>query len=376
MILRIEDLQNACTKILQATDSSELSAITETLELKTEGKFLYLSVTNKEYFAKVTIALVEEANLHATVKANLFLKLISQVTTDCIELWVKDNFLNVKANGSYKLPLVYDESTGELIHLPEIELKNVTTEFNIPSGVLMSIYHNNMKEILKAKGAFPKPVQKYFYLDGQGCITFVSGACVNSFKLPSDVKVLLPLRVVKLFKLFKGGEVSFKLANDFETEENIQTKVQFESGDVCLTAIVPSSPEMISSVPAEFIRKTATEDFPYSITVNRDEFVQAIGRMLLFYSGLNGKAEIQSYSNIHFGASCLTIQDTNNMNFEKVRYTNQGTLSEEYDCVLDLVDLKMTLEGCDDAFVTICFGNNTAVVMCRNNVRDVIPEIN
>ena len=53
MIIRTEVLQESCAKILNAVDSNVLSAVTETLEIKTEGKQLSLSVTNREYFVKV-----------------------------------------------------------------------------------------------------------------------------------------------------------------------------------------------------------------------------------------------------------------------------------------------------------------------------------
>ena len=47
---------------------------------------------------------------HATVNAALFLKLIPQITTDNIELNIKDNLLIVRGNGTYKLPLIYEGS--------------------------------------------------------------------------------------------------------------------------------------------------------------------------------------------------------------------------------------------------------------------------
>ena len=134
MILRIEKLQEACKNILTAVDNNELSAITETLELVTEGTCLFINVTNREYFAQVRIDLNEEVNLHATVNATLFLKLISQVTTDTVQLDVKDNYLIVKANGTYKLPLIFDGE--QLLKLPQITIENVTSEFTIDSAKL------------------------------------------------------------------------------------------------------------------------------------------------------------------------------------------------------------------------------------------------
>ena len=145
MILRSEDLKALCTKILSAVDSNELSIVTETLQLKTEGQFLFVSVTNKEYYAQVKVDIDEVVEFHATVNANLFLKLISQITTDTIELIVKENSLIVKGNGTYNLPLIFDGD--KLLELPQIVINNPTCELNITSDILNSILLYNSKRI-------------------------------------------------------------------------------------------------------------------------------------------------------------------------------------------------------------------------------------
>ena len=182
MIIRNEDLHDACSTILGAVDSNELSVITETLELKTEDNTLMMNTTNREYYVSVKIELDEPEEFHATVNAGLFLKLISQITVDTIEFIIKDKYLFIKGNGNYKIPLIFDDD--ELLKLPEIELNNITTEFDIDSSNLKSILQYNSKELIKAVGT--KPVQKLYYIDNHGCITFVQGACVNNFEVETN----------------------------------------------------------------------------------------------------------------------------------------------------------------------------------------------
>ena len=210
MILKTKKLQEVCSKILPAVESSELSSILDTLQLKTVDKVLCLSVTNKEYYVEVKLDITDEVDFHATVSANLFLKLVSQLTAEDIELTVSDNVLNVKANGSYKIPLIFEGE--QLMELPVINIDNVVKEFDIPSGILNSILNYNTKEL--DKGTISRPIQKFFYVDEKGAITFTTGACVNSFELAEPVKILLNKRLVKLFKLFQDFSVHFKLAYD------------------------------------------------------------------------------------------------------------------------------------------------------------------
>ena len=126
MIIRIEEIQNACSKILAAVDSNALSTVTETLQLSTEGKNLYISVTNKEYYAQVKIEMSEPMDFKATVNAQLFLKLVSQITTETIELTTQDSALVLKGNGTYKLPLIFEGD--KLMELPEIIIDNPTVK--------------------------------------------------------------------------------------------------------------------------------------------------------------------------------------------------------------------------------------------------------
>lgn len=368
MILRIEDIQEVCSKLLNAVDSSSSFTINETLELKTEDKSLYLSVTNREYYVRVKIALFDEEEFHATVNANVFLKLMSQITTDTVELTTEDNSLIIKGNGTYKLPMIYE---GEnLLELPKIEVNNITSNFTISTTILDSILNYNSKEL--NKGVFSKPVQKMYYVDEKGCITFTTGACVNSFSLSSPIKVLLNTKVVKLFKLFTSDNVTFDLAQDAVNEEIIQTKVRFKADNVELTSVINSDDNMVNSVPVDAIRKRATDTYPNSVVLNKNAVIQSINRLLLFS---DNKEVFKPYSTFEFTNDNVTIWDRKKENKEIINYENSvETLSDTYSATLDLNDIKLVLDGCKEEYVTLNFGNSQAVVVQRPNVYNVIPE--
>ena len=363
-------IQEACKTILAAVDNNELSAVTETLELVTKDEYLYINVTNREYFAQVKVELPEKQDFHATVNAMLFLKLISQLTTNSVEFDIKDNSLVVKANGVYNLPLIFD---GEkLLELPAINIENVTNEFNIDSSILKSILTYNSKELLK--GSISRPVQKLFYVDDQGAITFTNGACVNSFTLEQPVKLLFNSRLVKLFKLFDNGDVSFKIGFDAISDDIIQTKVRFETDTIVLTAILSCDDTLLTSVPVAAIRGRANGDYPYLINLNKDMLLQTINRLLLFNS-VGGKSTLKPYSTFEFGKDSVVIYDVHKDNKETISYNNTLlNCDETYVAILDLVELKITLENCVEQYINLHFGDHSAFVLSRGNIKNVIPE--
>lgn len=367
-IIRSEDIQLASKKILAAVDSSELSKVTESLQLKSEGSNLYLSVTNGDYFVKIRIEMDEPLDFHATVNANLFLKLISQITTDTIELTVTDTALRLKGNGSYQLPLIF--LGEELATLPEIEIKNPTANFGIDAYILNSIANYNSKEL--DKGAPMRPAQNYYYIDEQGCITYRTGACVNSFSLKQPVKLLLNNRLVKLFKLFKDEEVNFTLGYDALSDEIIQTKVRFETNDVSITAILSCDNTLLDSVPVSAIRDRAYSEYPYSINLNKDGLVQAINRLALFAPTGNVDPDFV----FEFDNDRVTIYDPNQENSEEVYYTSTVlNLPEPYRTSFNLDDIKKTLDSCAESYITLNFGNEEAITIARNKLINVIQEI-
>lgn len=374
MIIRIEDIQKSCTTILAAVDPSargNLSTVdvADTLELKTVDNYLYMSVTNREYYVQVKVDLREKIEFHAAVNASKFLKLISQITTDTVEFNVDETSLTIKGNGKYKLPLIFNGE--EMLELPKIVIGNPTMNFKISQDTLLSVLNYNGKELMKSN-AVVKPVQKLYYVDEMGAITFTNGACVNNFTLPQPVKMLWNTKLVKLFKLFKERDIDFTLGYDAApgSTEIIQTKVRFAAGDVEITAILGCDDSLINTVPVKAIRGRATADYPYSINVHKDTFVQAINRLDIF-----NKDAARPCSLFEFGPNEVSFYDVDKNSKEVLHYSNDNSgITETYSAYIDLNDLKTTLENCTEPYVVVSFGDGMAVVVKRGNITNIIPE--
>ena len=366
MIVRIQDFKAVCSKILSAVDSSQLSVVTETLELRGFGNVLQICVTNREYFVEVKLKMDENIDFHATVNADKFLKLVSQITTETITLTTNESTLIVEGNGVYRLPLIFDGT--KLLNLPKININNVTKSFNVDSSVLNSILKYNSKQVNKNVNG--KPIQKMYYVDNFGAITFTDSACVNNFALSEQVKLLFNSKIVKLFKLFDSGEVRFEVGYDNVGGDVIQTKVRFYNDDIIITAILFCDDSMLKSFPVEAIRNRANTTYDDYVTINRNSFLQSINRLLIFSSNIQ-----KPYCKFEFNRSELVITDINNGNKEEIYYDTE-VVSDGYSTTLDLTDIKGALESYTDQCVNFKFGDNIAVVITNGTVSNVIPEMN
>lgn len=370
MIIKTKEFKEVCSTILSAIDSNELSTLTETLELESKDKVLKLSVTNGEYFVTVNFNLDSEEELHASVNANLFLKLINAVTTEDITLTMKDNYLEVKANGTYKIPYIYEND--KMLTLPEITISNPTLEMKVSGDVLGSILDYNSKELLR--GTISRPVQKMYYVDEKGCLTFTTGACVNYFELEKPIKVLFNNRLVKLFKLFKNKMTEFTLGYDAIDETLTQTRVQFKTDNITLTAITGCTDDLLKSVPVSAIRGRAEFEYPHNVVLSTVELKDAVNRLLLFSAGYGSIKNLKPYSQFVFNNNQVTIYDSNKENSEILTFKNNTSVNEEYTMTLDLADLKLILDNISDDYITLSFGNHQATVIKRQSISNVVPE--
>lgn len=367
MRLKTDAFRNVCTTIKNAIDTKGVTLYTETLELKASGKNLKLNVTNREYYVSINFSLDAEETFNAAVNAQLFLSLISKITTEYVDLIIKDNYVEIVGNGAYKIPLIYVNDKPMV--LPEISINNVTNQFKIKSDILISVANNNSKELIRGGQAGGiRPVQQYYYLDKYGAITFTTGACVNDFTLDGDIKVLLSDKVVKLFKLFKNTtEVDFEIGQD-ALDDFIQTKLRFSAGNITITMIMPGS-DLISSVPATKIRETAKADMPYSVVINRVEMLDTLHRILLFSKDDN------NYGKLSFSKSSLIISDWSENNSETINFKNMCNIGDEYTANININNLELMLSGSDDEYITVSFGNKKSLVIKKTNVYDLIPEL-
>ena len=342
MIIRTEVLQESCAKILNAVDSNVLSAVTETLEIKTEGKQLSLSVTNREYFVKILFGDDVDEEIHATVNANLFLKLISKVTSETIELHTDEKSLYVKCNGDYKLPLIYDGNA--LLELPKIGIENVSEQFDIDCALLHSIVNYNSKEL--GKGTISKPIQRLYYIDSEGAITFTTGACVNKFSIEMKSKLLLNDKLVKLFRLFKDTKVKVTVGHNKLSEDTVVTAVRFEAPSITIDAVLNCDDSMAVAFPVEGIRGRAENVYPNTISINK----------------------------LIFNSDSVTVSDRKGVNSEAIPYTNQISADTHYEALIDSSDLIKTLASATNQIVNMGFGNEQAFVVSEGSVKWVIPE--
>lgn len=373
MIIKTKDFQDAAKNILMA---AELDTNAANLELVTRDGFLYLNVTNKEYYVAVKFPVDTTEQIKAVVDASLFLELIAGIGTDTFELNIDGNVVKVKSGRSnYKIPMIFEND--KLMELPVIFLANPTVEMTIDNEILMSILNVNTKELQKGKKLTITELNKLYYIDETGCFTFTSGACLNQFTLEKPVKLLLNERIVKLFKLFKES-VQFAFGYDPDASGNPKPKAVFKTNNIYVAARLTCDDILLQKIkgPCDACKNYISESYSTSLVINAQSFLAAISRLMLFTKNSINKTDM-SYMpmNITFTEEELIITDDHG-NTDAVTFDNDGShVDTNYSLRLNIADLKIVLDSCKTGHITFNCGNGRSVIVSRGAISNVIPEI-
>lgn len=379
--IKTDKIKDLASKVAMGVDGDRTSPISELLEFELKDKNLTLKTTNKEYFLKAVIENVTDSEeyFHATIIADTFLTLVSKTTTNEIKLDITDSALTFKGNGKYTFPVVLEGD--DVVRLPEIpfEKDENSVEFNISGDTLKSILDFNSKELNKEVAV--DPIQKYYYFDNEGALTFVEGACINEFKVESnkDFKLLLNERLVQLFKLFAGQQVNttiVKTETSFEDEEvTYQNKIRFEIPNIQLTAIVPDS-DLVNKYPALQVRALANIVYPDQINLSKTNLLESLDRLSIFDKKAGGnKIDLKKCGRINFFNDHMEIESMKDGNIEILSYNNETKCNNDFTSYVSLSDLVKhgNISMADN--IVLHFGTGDAIMMQRKNLKQVIPEL-
>ena len=374
MILKTKNFQEAANKILVAVGLDKAAA---NLELAAKDTALYLRVTNREWYTAIKFELETPTEFRAVVDANLFLNLISGISTEEFTLEIKDNFVVVKAGkSSYKLAMIYEND--RLMKLPIIKLDpdQITVNMSISNEILMSILNVNSREVQKAKKVEVNELQRYYYIDETGCFTFTTGACINAFTLEKPIKLLLTDKVVKLFKLF-NSDAWLSYGHLVNADNSLQPIVIFQTEDVYVATRLLSDETCIQKVkaPCDAMKALANEVYDHNLVLSATDLSAAIGRLLMFHKNSSAKADLSFVpASVEFSNTELTISDLTGDNKEVITIENGSTTPGGYSMGVNLIDLKAVLDSCKNEHITINCGNHKSIIVCRANISNVIAE--
>lgn len=342
-------MKDAVNKAIKGAGFNNLIPITSMIGIKLEGGKLRLFTTDMTNTLCIIIDKVSGVDMDITVDADKFGKLIAKITSEDIELIVIDDVLSVKANGTYKIPLISDEEG--LVTFPALsETKGKTTNVKLTS--IMQAYNINKSALAKT---LENPALTGYYCGDMVISTDANVITFNDFKMfEQDEPLLISPQLMQLLTLNKQEDI--KLIAD-------KTLLTFIADDMVVQGAVM---EGIEDFPADDVKAYLDEAFTSSCKVPKDLLLATLDRLALFIEPYD-----KNGAYFTFGKKGINIHSKKDASTEIINYVESKNF-EPFMCCVDIPMLKEQLQANPDDTVKICYGNENALKIESGKVTQVI----
>ena len=342
-------MKEAVNKAIKGAGFNNLIPITSMIGIKLSAGKLRLLTTDMTNTLCIIIDKVAGDDMDITVDADKFGKLIAKTTSEDIDLSVKDDVLFVKANGTYKIPLISDEEG--LVTFPALsETKGKTTNVKLTS--IMQAYNINKSALAKT---LENPALTGYYCGDMVISTDANVITFNDFKMfEQDEPLLISPQLMQLLTLNKQEDI--KLIAD-------KTLLTFITDDMVVQGAVM---EGIEDFPADDVKAYLDEAFTSSCKVPKDLLLATLDRLALFIEPYD-----KNGAYFTFGRKGINIHSKKDASTEVINYVESKDF-EPFVCCVDIPMLKEQLQANPDDTVKICYGNENALKIESGKVTQVI----
>lgn len=364
------------TKKIAVVLAADSKASYVNIKTSSDNTVLYFSLTNGEFYVSFKLNLSEPEQFNTTVASKAFVDLINSLSGDSITLLTDESVLKIHAGkGKYKLPVIYEN--GVIKEPLQISVSEPTVDIDFPLEYLKSIDAINSQEFVRINEAKIKnPANKLYHISDAGCFTAANsfGACLNSFKLDTQLDVLVNKSIVKLFNLFDSTpRFYYELATNGNIKQAIITLI---SDNIRLGAYTTADPKTRAVLQAMVtkIRQMAAAIYQVNLVVNAKELSAALGRLAVAAKH-TGKASMEGYEIELFAAGNSLFISDNNENSEEITLDASTQLVGTYKARTVISTLKSTIDLCKEDLVTIRATQGSHYVVDFGNVKYFIVTL-
>lgn len=344
-------MKEAVNKAIKGAGFNNLIPITSMIGIKLSNGKLQLLTTDMNNTLCIIIDKVAGDDMDITVDADKFGKLIAKTTSEDVDLSVKDDVLFVKANGTYKIPLISDEEG--LISFPDIKPmddKNVQCLTKLSS--VMQAYNINKSALAKT---LENPALTGYYCGNTVISTDANVITFNGFKMfDNEEPILISAQQMQLLTLNTAEDIAVHIG---------KSRILFLTDNVVIDC---AKMEGIEDFPVDDINAYLDEAFESSCVVPKDLLISILDRLSLFIEPYDRNGAYFS-----FGRKGLDIRSKKDASIETLAYMESDNF-KSFVCCVDIPMFKEQLQANPSDSVHIFYGNENALKIQDGKVTQVI----
>jgi len=352
--------QEMLSKASRGASNNRLLPITTYVVIELKDNVLTLMTTDGTNYLYIKGADVSGDDFYVCVETDTLVKLISKITSDDITFELFDNYLGVRGNGNYKLPIQVDESTGKGIVIgspldEDVEMSNIGS---LTISDIKTIL-NGLKSSVATTLEIPCYAHYYFGKQVIGTDTIIASAYDKALFKDGESPRLVNVNMVNLLDVITDDSVDI-YAND--------TKMKFVS-DSCV--IYSTMPQGIENFAIDALNGLFNQKFDNVCSVDRGVLSNALDRIKLFV-GKFDDGEIL----LEFASDGIRISSKLDTGIELIPYTDKSiNTTEPFVAHIDINMLYNRVHSFMSDAVEIEFGLDNAIKLVDTDVITIIALI-
>jgi len=349
--IKTETLKEMVSKVVKGASNNKLIPLTQMMAVELKNNKLTLITTDKSNYLYVTQDKVDGEDFSVTIEVETFSKLIGKMTSEYIELTLKDNTLEVKGNGKYNIELPLDEN-GDLIAFPN-PLNNT-----MPLPVSKTIELSTIRKILNTAKAslattLEAPCYTGYYVGDKVLTTDTYKICSIGVNLLGE-EVLISPQMMDLLDVIDNEKIDVTIEED---------KIAFTTSN-CI--IYGYKMEGLEDYAVDAISGLLETEFESTCKINKANILSALDRIALFVGTYDNKA-----IRLNFTKEGIDISSKQSNGIEKVDYTESENF-KSFTCFIDIDMLTSQIKANTDDIIELHYGNDKFVSLINGNITQII----
>lgn len=340
-------LQETVSKAFKGVGNNKIKPITELIALKcnaeVEGK-LVMTTTDGDNFMYVSENPIQGEYFYAVVQANQFSKLISRLTSEDVTLDIVDNCLEIKGNGTYKIPLEIDRGTGEVVEYTDPVASLLITEEN-KIGEISTQDIATILRALKPALALTVEIPQYVnYYVGETVLATDTDTANCYGKALTTTPVLVSAAVMEMLNVYTETNplTIYKLDN----------KLIFKGDNFLLLGYAMPG---VDDFAIDSINAYLSTAYPSKCKISKQELLQALDRLSLFVSDFDDDT-----IGIDFTSEGLRLSSKQSDSVETLNYLGADNL-QELQCFIYLNMFMAQVKAQTGDSIDLYFGQEKSI---------------
>lgn len=352
LMLKTEKLKELVSRATKGVGNNKLIPLTSLMAIELKDSVLTLITTDATNYLYIREDNIIGDDFYVVVDANVFSKLISKMTCDNVTLEIKNQVLEVKGNGTYKIELPLDEN-GEYIKYPDPynKLKSVVEDEGVINRTTIQAILDTVKPALAV--TLENPCYTGYYMGDNVVATDTYKIASMNIKM-FDTAKLLSAELVDLLAVMSAEKINV---------ERHDNDIAFITPDCIVFGKLMEGLEDFAIDP---IMDLVNTEFGSSCSVPKNALLQLLDRLSLFVGPYDKNA-----IHLTFTQNGLQVSSKATNGIEIINYVSSSNF-KDFTCAVDIQMLTNEVKAISNDVIELYYGEDNAIKMTDGNITIIV----